>query len=101
MLGSHHMRGMDSHETSVRKRRNREHHNSRNGCLQCKARKVKVGVHQASKRAGCSPSGVAVRRRKTQVPKLHSESYALHVHQYHWVESARESCPGIFAIQQA
>ena len=26
----------------VRKRRNREHHNSRNGCLQCKARKVKV-----------------------------------------------------------
>ncbi len=36
------MRGMDSHETSVRKRRNREHHNSRNGCLQCKARKVKV-----------------------------------------------------------
>ena len=29
-------------DTSVRKRRNREHHNSRNGCLQCKARKVKV-----------------------------------------------------------
>ncbi|KAF6237310.1 hypothetical protein HO173_004779 [Letharia columbiana] len=35
------MRGMESHQTSVRKRRNREHHNSRNGCLQCKARKVK------------------------------------------------------------
>ena len=38
------MRGMESHENSVRKRRNREHHNSRNGCLQCKARKVKVRV---------------------------------------------------------
>ena len=40
------MRGMESHETSVlvRKRRNRDHHNSRNGCLQCKARKVKVIV---------------------------------------------------------
>ena len=37
-----HARGMETLETSVRKRRNREHHNSRNGCLQCKARKVKV-----------------------------------------------------------
>lgn len=39
------MRGMESHEIAVRKRRNREHHNSRNGCIQCKARKVKVVLH--------------------------------------------------------
>ena len=37
-----HARGMETLEISLRKRRNREHHNSRNGCLQCKARKVKV-----------------------------------------------------------
>ena len=50
---------MESHETAVRKRRNREHHNSRNGCLQCKARKVKVIILPApdtSHHPPCSPS---------------------------------------------
>ncbi len=49
---------MESHETftSVRKRRNREHHNSRNGCLQCKARKVKVFIPDISHNRGCSSS---------------------------------------------
>lgn len=53
VLGSHCMRGMESHEPSVGKRRNREHHNSRNGCLQCKARKVKVHVPDTSHRGRC------------------------------------------------
>ena len=35
---------MEQSEPPERKRRNREHTNSRNGCTQCKARKVKVRV---------------------------------------------------------
>lgn len=52
------MRGMELHEIAVRKRRHREHHNSRNGCLQCKARKVKVVLHvpDLPVHGGCSPS---------------------------------------------
>lgn len=92
--------GMESLETSVRKRRNREHHNSRNGCLQCKARKVKAGVSYAWNMAA-THALIVVRRRKTQVPKLHSESYSLYIYQQHWVESARESCAGIFALRKA
>ncbi|KAL9137271.1 MAG: hypothetical protein Q9175_001523 [Cornicularia normoerica] len=51
---------MESHETSVRKRRNRDHHNSKNGCLQCKARKVKVciAVPCASEYRAYSPSAL-------------------------------------------
>ena len=69
VLGSHDMRGMDAHETSVRKRRNREHHNSRNGCLQCKARKVKVFILYSSEHG---QSSFSVRQCDEEKPKCRS-----------------------------
>ena len=44
---------MEEPEEPARKRRNRGHQNSRNGCAQCKARKVKVRVQSDSKDARC------------------------------------------------
>ena len=54
---------MEQSEPSERKRRNREHTNSRNGCAQCKARKVKVRVIELTYTAAGLPCSYSTVRR--------------------------------------
>ena len=72
------MRGMEAQETSVRKRRNREHHNSRNGCLQCKGRKVKVGIPYVRTMAAAHPLCYSVTKKSPSAEAALGELRPVH-----------------------